>query len=60
MRTRRERNRQASCPHDTSISTVFAGIRRDVCESCGWVSVSHQEEVVTNGMGIEPALAVSA
>lgn len=48
MRKRRIEKLQAQCDHSRTVSTVYAGIERKVCESCGQVRMMHRHEQVTN------------
>lgn len=36
------------CDHTKTVTTVFAGIERVVCEECGHVSFSHLHDLVTD------------
>jgi len=46
MRKRRTQRRLADCEHRETVRTVFAGIERLICESCGHVSVGHHHDFV--------------
>ena len=39
--------KQAACAHAERISGTAHGIRREVCKDCGHVSVSHENETIT-------------
>ena len=41
--------RRAECEHPDTVSTVFAGIERVVCEDCGHASFAHHHDLVTEG-----------
>lgn len=34
------------CSHKSTVTTVTAGLAREVCESCGWVSLRYVEQAV--------------
>ena len=48
MRKRRIEKLQAQCDHSRTVSTVYAGIERTVCESCSHVGVMHRHDLVMN------------
>ncbi len=47
LKKARFERRQATCAHPERITGTAHGIRREVCKTCGHVSVSHENETVT-------------
>jgi hypothetical protein len=45
MSLRHRQKLELSCPHETTMTTVTAGIRRVVCEACGNVSIRLDRDV---------------
>lgn len=45
MSLRHRQKLELSCPHETTITTVTAGIRRVVCEACGHVSIRLDQDL---------------
>lgn len=49
MRRYLNSRRKAECEHPDTVTTIFAGIERVVCEDCGHVSFGHHHDLVIEG-----------